>query len=506
MIDEEVMFDEHEELVSTTDKRGITTYANDIFCRVAGYQPEEIIGKNHNIVRHPDMPKAAFKDLWTHIEQGRSWRGAVKNRCKDGRYYWVDAFVTPIYEEGVLVGYQSVRVKLDPQVKANAEQAYRRINQGKAIESNFSRLVVKHGLFVLLSALLIVLSFQYNIVAFLLPLLPFMIYFDELFTTPRYLNQLKAEYDSASRWVYCGTKPHSVAAFHLKLNEGKIRTIIGRIMDGSRSLAIVSSNMSGAAQSTKAGVKKETNELHQVATAMEQMVMTINEVASSTVATSSKIVIGQNACQVAAATMSKTMSQVSSLAIEVTNSAAAAGELAEEAKKIDGIIQEIQGIADQTNLLALNAAIEAARAGEHGRGFSVVADEVRALSNRTHMATTQIQTSVNEIQSTLSAWSITMNQGKEVAETCVEETKHSQEIVNQVADTMTEISDLTIHISAAIEEQGAVSQEINRNILNISDASKQNLDEADLVEKESDNIVKRTKNLASLGISFANKK
>ncbi len=97
IIDEEVKFSE--ELVSTTDLRGVITYANDAFCRVAGYSYDELVGKNHNLVRHPDMPKAAFHDLWQHLKLGNSWRGAVKNRCKDGRYYWVDAFVTPIFSQ-----------------------------------------------------------------------------------------------------------------------------------------------------------------------------------------------------------------------------------------------------------------------------------------------------------------------------------------------------------------------------------------------------------------------
>src|SRR5690606_3807440 len=107
LINEEVSFSAEQELVSTTELRGVITYANPAFCLVAGFTSEELIGKNHNIVRHPDMPAAAFTDLWQKLKQGQSWRGLVKNRCKDGRYYWVDAFVTPIYQQQKLVGYQS---------------------------------------------------------------------------------------------------------------------------------------------------------------------------------------------------------------------------------------------------------------------------------------------------------------------------------------------------------------------------------------------------------------
>lgn len=96
-------------IVSKTDKRGVITYANKPFIDIAGYSESELIGAPHNIVRHPDMPKAAFADLWQTIKQGKEWRGIVKNLCKDGSYYWVDAYVTPILQQGQIVGYTSMR-------------------------------------------------------------------------------------------------------------------------------------------------------------------------------------------------------------------------------------------------------------------------------------------------------------------------------------------------------------------------------------------------------------
>ena len=114
-------------VVSNTDLKGITTYANDAFVELSGFSLDELIGKNHNVVRHPDMPPAAFKYLWDTIKDGRPWRGIVKNRCKNGDYYWVDAFVVPVREGERVVGYMSVRSEpTREQVKA-AEALYRQL-------------------------------------------------------------------------------------------------------------------------------------------------------------------------------------------------------------------------------------------------------------------------------------------------------------------------------------------------------------------------------------------
>lgn len=119
-------------IVSKTDLKGTIIYVNDAFVHISGYSREELIGAPHNVVRHPDMPPEAFADLWTSMKAGRPWTGIVKNRCKNGDYYWVLANATPIYEHNRLVGYMSVRSKPAlEQVKA-ADAAYRLFRAGKA--------------------------------------------------------------------------------------------------------------------------------------------------------------------------------------------------------------------------------------------------------------------------------------------------------------------------------------------------------------------------------------
>lgn len=112
-------------LLSTTNLKGSITYTNPEFTEISGFNEDELKGKNHNIVRHPDMPPAAFENLWTDIKAGKPWMGIVKNRCKNGDHYWVDAYVMPIQQNGVTVEYQSVRFKPKPGAVERATQLYK---------------------------------------------------------------------------------------------------------------------------------------------------------------------------------------------------------------------------------------------------------------------------------------------------------------------------------------------------------------------------------------------
>lgn len=113
-------------LVSQTDEKGKILFANEDFCEIAGYSLEELVGKQHNIVRHPDMPKAAFKDLWDTVKSGKTWTGYVKNATKDGGYYWVYAMVFPSTSNGTKdTGYMSCRRKASAEEIAEAERLYK---------------------------------------------------------------------------------------------------------------------------------------------------------------------------------------------------------------------------------------------------------------------------------------------------------------------------------------------------------------------------------------------
>jgi len=141
----EVMFPNGTVLITKTDTKGIITYTNDAFCQIAGYSRAELIGKSHNIVRHPDMPRQAFKWLWDTLKEERPWRGMVKNRCKNGDHYWVRATVAPVIENAKIIGYVSVRKAPSRSEIAEAEALYRTLNQsGEQIVSKYEKFKVKN--------------------------------------------------------------------------------------------------------------------------------------------------------------------------------------------------------------------------------------------------------------------------------------------------------------------------------------------------------------------------
>ena len=144
----EVKLDEDSCILSTTNLKGQITYINDDFIKVSGFSKDELIGQPHNLVRHPDMPTAAFEDMWQHLKAGQSWMGMVKNRCKNGDYYWVNAFATPIIINGVAREYQSVRTKPQAADVNRAEEVYTQLNAKKPVRSMKARVGLRTQLLI----------------------------------------------------------------------------------------------------------------------------------------------------------------------------------------------------------------------------------------------------------------------------------------------------------------------------------------------------------------------
>jgi len=116
-------------IISRTDLNGIITYANETFCEISGYSEDELVGKSHNVVRHPDMPKATFSDLWDSLQKKKQWIGVVKNLRKDRGFYWVEAIVSGVYKNRELIGYKSLRTPISYEEKYKYQKLYDKMRQ-----------------------------------------------------------------------------------------------------------------------------------------------------------------------------------------------------------------------------------------------------------------------------------------------------------------------------------------------------------------------------------------
>ncbi|MCW8890588.1 MAG: methyl-accepting chemotaxis protein, partial [Sedimenticola sp.] len=258
----------------------------------------------------------------------------------------------------------------------------------------------------------------------------------------------------------------------------KIETSINRMAESFHSLTrevkaasqqLVSSSqsMSAVADETNNGVNQQLDQVTQIATAITEMAATVNEIAKS--ATQAAEATREATLEVTKGkqVVSASVTSIGTLADEVERGAQVVSRLAEDSAKIGTVVEVIQSIAEQTNLLALNAAIEAARAGDQGRGFAVVADEVRTLAARTQRSTQEIQEMIESLQAGTQEAVTVMQSSQQRAGHSVEEAELANDSLDAIANRIQTIADMSAQIATAGEQQSAVTEEINKNILAI---------------------------------------
>ncbi|GAB3405005.1 methyl-accepting chemotaxis protein [Massilia agilis] len=463
-------------LVSMTDLKGRITYVNPRFVEVSGFSEEELLGSPHNVVRHPDMPPAAFADLWATLKAGQQWSGMVKNRRKNGDFYWVHANVSPVFENGRVVAYMSVRTAPAAAQVAQAQALYQgiaagtarvRISQGEAVPLGLQGLPARvrawpigawlgAGLAVL-GALFVGLAaaggMRTGILAGaalgLLLCLAMALWVRAAIVAP-----LRHALDAA-RVMAGGDLTVQV---HVR-GGGEI----GQLM---RTLRQMSSNLVAAVGDVHAnviGMRSATAEIAagnaDLAARTEAQAARLEETASS---------VEQLAAAVASnAEHARQANQLASLASEVAEQGSGAvarvvdtmRDIDESSRRIADITSLIDGIAFQTNLLALNAAVEAARAGELGKGFAVVATEVRALAQRSAAAAQEIKTLVDDSLARVRDGAGQAGQARQTMGDLLERTRQVAGIVDEIAQANAQQSAGIAMVNKAVHELDRITHQ-----------------------------------------------
>jgi len=457
----EVMLSADGHLVSSTNLKGVITHCNDHFIRISGFSKEELNGSPHNLVRHPDMPTAAFADLWNTVKAGQHWMGIVKNRTKNGDHYWVDAYVTPLYERDQIVGYESVRIAPSRDQIQRAEKAYQLLNSGKNPLQRWSQLrpmlptalpwliavdnLLLQGVIGLSAAFSVFRQYQQEAA--------FIRYGQDVIN-----NRLMA-------WIYTGRDDaHGQLAFAQHAMRRRLQTVLVRIADNTSSLVSATSNTLNLSQNTLERVRRQhsyTQQVEQVSTAIQHTALQLNENNQQSQQASQQAVSnatsGENDIKVM-------MTQTESLQDELKGTAEAISRLASETQGVDRFLQAISDIAEQTNLLALNAAIEAARAGEQGRGFAVVADEVRNLAQRTQESAAEIQLIVTGLNQHSGHAVEAMNKGQHSTEQTLERARQVNGVFSTIRHELSEIQAMTNANSRSASEQNQAADQIRDHL------------------------------------------
>lgn len=488
LIPQEYPLSDNDILMSTTDTSSYVTYANEAFLRVSGYPREELLGQPHNIVRHPDMPKAAFADMWSTLKNGDAWTALVKNRRANGEYYWVRANVTPVQRDGQITGYMSVRTCPTRDEVKQAAALYKRFSAGTARGLAFHKgLIVRTGLLaftrlkqimpvrwrirlslggVALGTTLATMAatgISPQLLATFLPVaitaLLADIWLERGVASPltKVLEQAKAvsigrpgAKINMNRVDEIGMIMRAVNQAELNLRSlvEDVSTQTHNLYKSSEQVATSNQDLSGRASETQA-------RLQETAAAAEQITATVQHSADHT----------QSAHQLTVSTH-QAAEQGRNVVARLVQSMA---EIAVSSNKIAEINNLIDSIAFQTNILALNAAVEAARAGEVGRGFAVVASEVRNLAQRSASAAHDIKALIDE----------SVDKSSEGSKQAAEAGDAIENVVNEVH----RVSALISEISISAKEQSTGVSQISQAVTQLDRIAQQN---ADQVKESSD--------------------
>lgn len=464
-------------VVSKTDLRGNITYVNRDFVQISGFAEDELIGAPQSVLRHPDMPVEAFADFWETIKAGKAWTGLVKNRCKNGDHYWVEANAAPLIENGQIVGYTSVRVKPTREQVAQAEVAY------KAIRSGEKKLRVKEGAVVknsalarfmfwermtyrtkilsstlFLAALLVALALPVTLlssparVAIAVLGLIFLFGYRAVLinTLINPLTRAKRDIETMSagdltgRIDARGANELGELMQGLRVLQTNVKLLVGQIKESTEVVRGESESIAAGSVSLSARIETQASTLEETTSSMEELTSTVQKNADLASEVNGLISLAK----ATAAEGGEDVAQVVKTMATIQQSS----------QRIVDIIAVIDGIAFQTNILALNAAVEAARAGEQGRGFAVVATEVRALAQRSAAAAKEISALIKDSVSRVEAGTELADHAGGTMTKIVSGIEKTAELMDAIAVASREQSASLVQMFTAVSEMDADTQ------------------------------------------------
>ncbi len=500
--DNERKLDDASVIISTTDLKGRITYVNEAFREISGFEDTELLNKSHNVVRHPDMPPAAFENLWQTLKAGRPWMGIVKNRCKNGDYYWVNAYVMPIEKDGEVQEYQSVRYRPDEKAVQRAQNLYQSLNAGRIPwRMRLPVLGIQQKIMLTLLAVFLpwlMVALLMDGFSLLMTGLLMMFSLGVGYAGVRYSLRHLHTAVALAREVVQNPVAQSVFTdsrdeageieLALAMLKTQTRAIAGRMQDSSGHLNATARDLADSVALTNKGVVHQRNEIGSLTHSVEGMRASATEVEEHAGQVLAAADGANDNAEQGRRVISGTIGCIQELASQIHQSSEIINTLDEESQRIGGILDAIKAIAEQTNLLALNAAIEAARAGEQGRGFAVVADEVRSLATRTHESTQEIEGMIGTLQTEARRAVETMNVGCESAESAVGQAGEAGTALEAILASVRDIHDMSAQINLATKKQATLVEEISANVETVEEISELTVDTLEGQERISQSL------------------